>query len=377
VSGAVVAGSTFLAGSARITVAQDGSGMYATVTEAVAAANDGDTILVRPGRYAESVVIDKDIKLLGDGPPKDVAIEFDDAAPTFDGYWYGASPFGVLIEGSDAEVGNLTIRWVGTPESSGTAITVNGGQPSIHDVATEGESGSTVYIMGGSAARLTGNRFGGIVFVRGGGTATIADNTIRAHVIVENDVDMGPVVISGNELAGVTIAPNHTNWVGVAGPARIEGNRLRLPAGETDAPPSDFLGINVVNGEGWLVRENDVSGFTTGIDIRIGAAGVVERNVLSDNETGILIRGTRTEVLGNDVTGGTTGIRADVGSARLEGNTIEGAEVGLDVRATTGMTLSGNVFCGNATNLSLPDTSSLEIDESNRICEDAATIPPA
>jgi pectin methylesterase-like acyl-CoA thioesterase len=45
-----------------------GPGGYATITAAVAAARDGDTVLVRPGRYEESVVVEgKTITIRGDG----------------------------------------------------------------------------------------------------------------------------------------------------------------------------------------------------------------------------------------------------------------------------------------------------------------------
>ncbi|MFV2064668.1 MAG: hypothetical protein ACC726_14335, partial [Chloroflexota bacterium] len=43
------------------TVAADGSGDFGTIAEAVAAAVDGDTVLVQPGTYTEAIVIDKDI----------------------------------------------------------------------------------------------------------------------------------------------------------------------------------------------------------------------------------------------------------------------------------------------------------------------------
>ena len=49
-------------------VAVDGSGDFSTITEAVLAAVEGDTVLVRPGNYVEAIVIEKNITLEGDGP---------------------------------------------------------------------------------------------------------------------------------------------------------------------------------------------------------------------------------------------------------------------------------------------------------------------
>ena len=59
-------------------------GHFATITEAVAAANDGDTILVKPGTYVEAVTIDKDITLIGDGPRDQIVIENPPDGPMAD-----------------------------------------------------------------------------------------------------------------------------------------------------------------------------------------------------------------------------------------------------------------------------------------------------
>jgi len=74
-AGAVVAGSALLAAPTALVVAQDGTGTHATISDAVDAAEDGDTILVKPGTYVEAVTIDKDIALIGDGPRDQIVIE--------------------------------------------------------------------------------------------------------------------------------------------------------------------------------------------------------------------------------------------------------------------------------------------------------------
>ncbi len=43
---------------------------------------DGDTVLVKPGTYLESIVITEDITLRGDGDPGTVVIEFTADGPT-------------------------------------------------------------------------------------------------------------------------------------------------------------------------------------------------------------------------------------------------------------------------------------------------------
>ncbi|MEV0057085.1 AAA family ATPase [Saccharopolyspora shandongensis] len=48
---------------------------FRTITDAIAAAKDGDVISVRPGTYAESIVLDRDITISGAGAPGQVRVE--------------------------------------------------------------------------------------------------------------------------------------------------------------------------------------------------------------------------------------------------------------------------------------------------------------
>jgi parallel beta-helix repeat protein len=61
-----------------LVVASDGSGGYTSIMAAIAAAEEGSRILVRPGIYRESVVIDRPIELIGDGMLPEVVIEATD-----------------------------------------------------------------------------------------------------------------------------------------------------------------------------------------------------------------------------------------------------------------------------------------------------------
>ena len=70
-----IAGQRLLAASGVIVVDQSGAGDHTTITDAVSAAVDGDEILVKPGTFLESIVIDKDITLLGEDQDS-VTIEF-------------------------------------------------------------------------------------------------------------------------------------------------------------------------------------------------------------------------------------------------------------------------------------------------------------
>jgi F-box protein 11 len=49
-------------------------GHFTTVSAAIKAAKPGDRILVRPGRYEESLVVDKPLEITGDGPLANIEI---------------------------------------------------------------------------------------------------------------------------------------------------------------------------------------------------------------------------------------------------------------------------------------------------------------
>ena len=57
---------------AALIVDGNGNGNFFTITDAIAAAQLGSRILVRPGTYEEVLTIDKPLELIGDGPPGSV-----------------------------------------------------------------------------------------------------------------------------------------------------------------------------------------------------------------------------------------------------------------------------------------------------------------
>ena len=111
-----------------VVVAQDGSGDFGTIMDAVGAAADGDTILVRPGTYLESILIDKDITLRGDGDREDVVIR----APSDQAdRWLPEEvrTYAIRLQDTDAHVENLTLT------GPASALIAHGGSPRITDVA--------------------------------------------------------------------------------------------------------------------------------------------------------------------------------------------------------------------------------------------------
>jgi parallel beta-helix repeat protein len=382
-TGAVVAGASYLASDRPLIVDPQDPSAYRTISDAVAAAADGDTVLVRPGRYAESVAIRSDITLLGDGERGSVVIEFasPEEGPSYieggepDGEPFG---YGILFEGSDAHVSNLSIQ--GPPDDgSGPAVSavyVDGGAPVIEgiDVVLSGDrwtySGSTYYrrsavrITGGSAATIRDSTWDGYVRIFGEPNApTFEGNTITGHHISIVDGGQEPVIRGNTLLEGAAlrwqeggsggIAEDNeiTGWISIdaANDPIIRGNRIR---------------------EGGDLHAGSYAG--TAIGIAGDATLLVEANEIEDSAIGIYLTGPggQPDIQGNTIRGmSNTGIRvASGGSPSIDGNTIEDSAVGVTVVGTSTPTLSGNTFCGNEQDLVAPEVSGVTLD-GNTICE--------
>jgi TIR domain len=75
-------------------------GDFTTIGAAIQAAQPGDRILVRPGRYLEGLVVDKPLEILGDGPVRDIEVQARDADA-------------LLFMANIGRVANLTLRQAG------------------------------------------------------------------------------------------------------------------------------------------------------------------------------------------------------------------------------------------------------------------------
>ena len=367
-------------GDSTLVVAQDGSGDFTTISEAIETAEDGATVLVRPGTYTEAIVIDKDITLTGDGEREAVIIALSD----------GVTPV-VTIADSEAVLSNLTL----TGEKS--QVLISGGTPTLEGLlfdgvgipyaAPPGQSFAvSLWLTDGTRARVTGNTFvdGGEISVRGGSAPLIDDNELSGgpHVYVPQFGD--GMVIRGNTVSGALV---NGILVGMKGSLLIEGNTI------IDA---DSHGIRAIGNE--VIRDNTISGSATGISVESGAPKI-EGNVLTDNETGMMVAfGTRPTIEGNElidnrlgiglvgsdalvvrntITSGEAGIVVTTGgSPTLDSNTVRGASIrGIAVGGGTSPTLTGNAICDNATNLFVDGNAAPVIDETNEICEDVVAEP--
>ncbi len=153
-------------------VAQDGTGEYATIGAALAAAADGYTILVKPGTYDEALVVDKAVTITGNTKRGPVVVQPSAGSAAF------------TLTGSSATLSDLTLRGpLGIVSVLGGAPTLRGLHFESAGLASDLTPGlPAISVLTGSSAIVTGN--------------TIAGGSIGLSVI-----DSTPVV-EGNAISG-------------------------------------------------------------------------------------------------------------------------------------------------------------------------------
>ena len=354
-----------------IVVAQDGSGDFRTLTEAVAAADDGDIILVRPGHYRESVTVTDDITIRGDGDRDSIVLEGPAEKPAID------DPFAISLIESEASLSGMTFS--GMP----AGVIVKGGAPTLEDLAWDGVGplvGASCTDARGCAMSLAIDQGSGAVlrdslFIGGMGVAIFGD----ADPLIEGiDLRDGPVIWfwdagDGAILRETTISgASYHAAIGIAGPTtmRIEGNTIS---------GGDGFGINVQGDPGAgldpvitgnVIRDNKLGG----IEVMAGANPVIEDNTISNGESGIRLVRSEATVKGDEITGQTVGIGVFGGAPRIEGNTLDSNKTAIHVQGGTPV-IEGNSLCDNEAD-HVVDGVSAPLPAGNSACTAAPSARP-
>lgn len=324
-------------------VSTDGSGDFDTIAAAVDAASSGDTISIQPGTYAESVDIDKDLIVSGDGPREDIVVAIPEDGPLLAG---ADRPirYAFHLMGADASVGDLTIRGSGQRT---IAVVAEGGRPTIHDLSVE-------------FGQLTAwpRSF---AHVGGGADATVRDNVANALL----EVDASVATVSGNVTTGPDTVNGLVVWVSGAADVEVAGNRLngvvveggtvRIDSNELFAPDACAVDISgagtTVTAVGNTIRDSE-----SGICASGRATAAIESNDVSSSGTGISLGADGATVSSNEVHANDVGILFRVGSPTVDHNTVTGNRVGLAFGSLPASPLvSDNELCENEVDVEAPE----------------------
>jgi parallel beta-helix repeat protein len=377
-----IGGAALLAGISRqdagprtIVVAQDGQGDATTIAEGVALAVDGDMVLIRPGVYPESVVVDKAITLAGDGPRGEVIVE---GTAGLDDVTEVAGPYSFVLRDSDATIAGLTVRGMAG------GMVVLGGSPTLEDLAFEGTG-----VPYDSPASCADERGCGIsLLITFASTATVRNNLFAGGGEFQVNVNAEPL-IEGNELrdgphlyladAGDeavvrnnTISGTFDRAIGIFSPTTmlIEDNEIIAAGGD-----GITIGWSYSAGVDPVIRGNSITNSGLAINVQNQASPRLEANVLVDNVNGISATNTTAAMIDNTIRGGGYGIALFSGSTpTIEGNDIQRTQTGLMMQPPL-VPFTGNRFCENGQDL-LVGGQAEPLPEGNVTCDAGSSTAP-
>jgi parallel beta-helix repeat protein len=236
-------------------------GDHATITAALQAARPGDRIMVRPGLYRESLVIDKPIEIIGEGELGDVIIE-------------GVEGNAIRFQTSIGRVANLTLRQTG--DGQYFCIDIAQGRLDLEGCDITSQALACVAIHNGADPRLRRNRIhdgkeAGVVVYKNG-LGTLEDNEIFANANAGVQIgDGGNPTLRRNRIhdgkeAGVIVIQNGLGTLedneifanASAGVAITEGGNPTLRRNRIAA--NEYQAIWISNGGQGTFEDNDLRG---------------------------------------------------------------------------------------------------------------------
>ena len=285
---------------------------YPEIDDAVAAAEDGYRIRVRPGTYRKPVVIDRAVAIEGDGDRAAIILE-----P------FGGECLGFAVSG--ATVGGLTIRpsRAGNDGADYSAVSVRDVSATIERCDLTSHLGATVWVGGPSSlaiirgcALADGAQNG--VYVGEEGRAELIGSRVRGHrwslmvggphaslrVIdceITDNLDDGIAAAAGAVLVVERTAVTGNAGTGVLCLEAAPSSSITDSAITGNGGP----GIAVRGGRGIRVARNRVARNAAGIIVDEGASPALEENEVADNaDVGIGVTGDMTDplVTGNAIT---------------------------------------------------------------------------
>lgn len=341
-----------------IIVSQAGDGDHETIGAAIAAARDGDTILIGPGTYVEQLLIEDDITLAGHAPVDEVVVTAPEQSI-------------IALVGSDAALSGFTLHG---PQTSG--VRIRGGAPSLSGLVFDSVglaetppdtcrvACSALVLTEGTRARIVGNSFdrSGAIIVHGQATPVILGNDFQGSngvSLIEAGED---VTVSGN-----TFSDAVRFGIGIFGPGRplIEGNII-----EGASEQGIIVGPPLYDSVSAILRDNTISSSRAGIVLIDADDPLVAGNTLIDNGVGISTARADARIKDNRISGGEHGLWLDDASV-VSDSRVSRAGVGIYVASGARPTLLRTRVCDNAVNLEIGPDAEPTIKKRKRfICAD-------
>lgn len=291
-------------------VSADNSGDFVSISEAVEAATNGAKILVRPGLYEESLVINKQIEIVGDGEAKNVVVRsFDDSC--------------ISMRAKRAAVKNLTLQCAAG--KSGTqvfGVDIQSGELLLENCDMTSDSLACVAVRGAETNPLIRNCLiregadGGIYFFDAAGGTVENCEILRnrnASVVIAQKADphFKKCRVGDGENTGFWV---YENGLGTIDDCEIYGHRAGEVVASGGNPVLRGCSIHNSNESGVFVKNNGSVLFEecsiyenrdAGISVEGGSIVAASNCQINRNGTvGVRVRGESTvRVENSDITG--------------------------------------------------------------------------
>ena len=310
-----------------------GKGDTTSAGEALRLAPEGATVLIRPGLYAESLVMERSLivvgETVGDLVPTLAPLEGSCATITasegtlsnlrFEPQSVASDGIGACL---DVQAGSVVVAGNVIQSPGGTGIVVRkGATPRLIENQIAESGGSGILFAGGAGGEVTRNHISQSaqsgILVRGGSAATFLENRI------EQSGGSGIVVAEG--------ARGHFEGNEVIGSA---GSGIEVLAGAAPTFQTNVIaesgeaGLFIYDAGGGTFTENQISRNTIAGVVIDGGGTVMRANVIEGNgEHGMIILSGEATVADNLVRDNaghgivaTKGVRLELGTNELKGN---------------------------------------------------------
>lgn len=255
-------------------VSGDGKGDYKTIGEAIIKAKQNTRILIRPGVYKESLIINKPLKIIGDGNRSEIIIESKNSSC-------------IVMRTNESEVQGLTLRCLaGENNKKVFAVNIPQGELILSDCDITSDSLSCISIHGSTANPIIrncvihdGKESGIYVYKNGRGTVENCDifsNTLAGVAIKDS---ANPIIrsckIHDGKQGGVLI---YKKGKGIVENCDIFSNT--------------YSGVEIRESANPLIRQSKIyNGKRVGVLVQDNGQGTIEDcDIFSNAYSGVEIR---------------------------------------------------------------------------------------
>ncbi|AFZ14509.1 serine/threonine protein kinase [Crinalium epipsammum PCC 9333] len=254
-----------------IIVSATGGGNYTTIGEAIKNAQPDSCILVRPGLYQESLIIDKQLEIIGDGLVADIVIESTDSSC-------------IIMQTDDAVVSGLTLRGRGAVKGNKFyTVDIPQGKLVLEDCDITSDSLACIAIHGTTAnpvirrCQIHDGEGSGVYFHENG-QGTVEDCDIFANAASGVGITSGgnPIIrrcqIHDGKKAGVVVKEN--------GQGTVE---------DCDIFANANVGVVITSGGNPIIRRCQIhDGKKAGVAVQENGQGTVEDcDIFANTNAGI------------------------------------------------------------------------------------------